>query len=171
MVNLAYQDFTLLTSFNGLLSRTTWVSRHQKVKPIWILMEQKTTGWQWHQLVHMKIIYTSLRTDNHASISSPPAPPPSYYSRGTVDKCTVYSGIFRRNFPRKNNIPQKDRECSLETFSYHFTGKCSGISLKNPVKVKLGRLPTGQASRAVSCHRPHVCQSRQCPSAFATTPN
>ena len=24
-------------------------------------------GWQWHQLNHMQIIYTSLQTDNHAS--------------------------------------------------------------------------------------------------------
>jgi len=24
-------------------------------------------GWQWHQLDHMQIIYTSLQTDNHAS--------------------------------------------------------------------------------------------------------
>jgi len=23
--------------------------------------------WQWHQMDHMEIIYTSLQTDNHAS--------------------------------------------------------------------------------------------------------
>jgi len=27
-------------------------------------------GWQWHQLDHMQIISTSLRTDNHASTLS-----------------------------------------------------------------------------------------------------
>jgi len=27
-------------------------------------------GWQWHQLDHVQIIYTSLQTDNHASTSS-----------------------------------------------------------------------------------------------------
>jgi len=26
-------------------------------------------GWQWHQLDHMQTIYTSLKTDNHASTS------------------------------------------------------------------------------------------------------
>jgi len=31
-------------------------------------MKQKMMGWQWHQLDHMQIIYTSLQTDNHASI-------------------------------------------------------------------------------------------------------
>jgi len=41
-----------------------------KVKPVWILMKQETTGLQWHQLVHMQVICTSLQTDNHASTSS-----------------------------------------------------------------------------------------------------
>jgi len=56
----------LLHPFNGLFSR---VSRHQKGKPFWILLEQEMMGWQWHQLDHMQIICTSLQTDNHASIS------------------------------------------------------------------------------------------------------
>ena len=36
--------------FNGPLSRTTWVSRYQKVKPIWILLKQETvsgSGISW----------------------------------------------------------------------------------------------------------------------------
>jgi len=40
-----------------------------KVKPIWILMKQETTEWQWHQPDHMQIIYTLLQTDKHASTS------------------------------------------------------------------------------------------------------
>jgi len=32
-------------------------------------MKQEMMGWQWHQLDHMQIIYTSLRTNNHASTS------------------------------------------------------------------------------------------------------
>jgi len=59
----------LLHPFNGLFSMTTWISRHQKGKPFWILLEQETMGWQWHQLDHMQIICTSLQTDNHASTS------------------------------------------------------------------------------------------------------
>jgi len=55
--------------FNGLFSRTTWVSRHQKGKPFWILLEQEMMRWQWHQLDCMQIICTSLQTDNHASTS------------------------------------------------------------------------------------------------------
>jgi len=42
-----------LLLFNGLFSRTTWVSRHQKGKPCWILLEQEMMGWQWHQLDHV----------------------------------------------------------------------------------------------------------------------
>jgi len=56
--------------FNGLFSRTTWVSWTREVKPFWILIKQDLVGWQWHQLDHMQIICTSLQTDNHASTSS-----------------------------------------------------------------------------------------------------
>jgi len=55
--------------FNGLFSRTAWVSLHQKGKPFWILLEQAMMGWQLHQLDHMQIICTLLQTDNHASTS------------------------------------------------------------------------------------------------------
>jgi len=48
---------------NGLFST-------RKVKPIWVLMKQKTMGWQWHQLDRMQVICTSLQTDNHTSTSS-----------------------------------------------------------------------------------------------------
>jgi len=33
-------------------------------------MKQKMMGWQWHQVDHMQITYTSLSSDNHTSISS-----------------------------------------------------------------------------------------------------
>jgi len=66
---------TTLHLFNGLFSRTTWVSRHQIGKPFWILLKQEMTEWQWHQLSHMQIIYTSLQTNNHASTS-----PLSFYT-------------------------------------------------------------------------------------------
>jgi len=59
----------LLHPFNGLFSRTTWVSRHQKGKPFWILLEQQMMGLLWHQLDHMQIICTLLQTDNHSSTS------------------------------------------------------------------------------------------------------
>jgi len=32
-------------------------------------MKQEMMGWQWHQLDHMQIIYTSLWKDNDASTS------------------------------------------------------------------------------------------------------
>jgi len=56
--------------FNGLFSGQSGnAGTRRKVKPIWILMKQETTGWQLHQLDHMQIICTSLQTDNHASTS------------------------------------------------------------------------------------------------------
>jgi len=62
-------ELLLLHPFNGPFSTTTWVSWHQKSKPIWILLEQEMIGWQCLQLDHMQIICTSLQTDNHTSNS------------------------------------------------------------------------------------------------------
>jgi len=59
---------TKLYPFNGLFFRTTWLNRHKKGKPFWILLKQDMTGW--HQPDHMQIICTSLRTDNHTSSAS-----------------------------------------------------------------------------------------------------
>ena len=58
----------LLDPFNGLFSRTTWVSRYQKGKTSLDLNDTRddgVLGWQWHQLDHMQTICTSLQTDNH----------------------------------------------------------------------------------------------------------
>ena len=52
--------------FNGLFSRTTWVSRYQKGKTDLDFTGARDSEWQWHQLGHMQV-YTSLQTDNHAS--------------------------------------------------------------------------------------------------------
>jgi len=40
---IAYQ--LPLYPFNGLFSRTTWISRYQKVKPVWIKMRQEMMGF------------------------------------------------------------------------------------------------------------------------------
>ena len=45
----------------GPLSRTTWVSRYQKVETSLDLSEARddgVLGWQWHQLDHMQTICT-----------------------------------------------------------------------------------------------------------------
>ena len=55
-----------LQPFNGLFSRTTWVSRHQKGKTNLDFTGARDSEWQWHQLGHMQVC-TSLQTDNHAS--------------------------------------------------------------------------------------------------------
>ena len=63
----------LLHPFNGLFSRTTWVSQYQKGKTSLDLNEARddeVSEWQWHQLGHMQTIFTSFRTDNHTNTSS-----------------------------------------------------------------------------------------------------
>ena len=52
------RDTHLVASF----SRTTWVSQHQKVKPVWISVKQEMMGWQWHQLNHMHITTPAAHT-------------------------------------------------------------------------------------------------------------
>ena len=59
--------------FNGLFSRTTWVSRYQKGKTNLDFTGARDSEWQWHQLGHMQVC-TSLQLDNHAS-----TPPLGFY--------------------------------------------------------------------------------------------
>ena len=52
--------------FNGPLSGTIRVSRHQKGKTNLDFTEARDSEWQWRQLDHMQVC-TSLQTDNHTS--------------------------------------------------------------------------------------------------------
>ena len=56
----------LLLPFNGLFSRTTWVSRYQKGKNNLDFTGARDSELQWHQLGRMQVC-TSLQTDNHTS--------------------------------------------------------------------------------------------------------
>jgi len=61
---------------NGLLSRTTQVSRYQKGKTNLDFTEATDSEWQWHQPGYVQVC-TSLQADNHASI-----PPLSFLQAG-----------------------------------------------------------------------------------------
>jgi len=87
----------LLHLFNGLFSRTTRVSRHQKGKPFWILLEQEMMRWHVHQLDHMQIICTSLQTDNHAT----PVPHHSVLQAG-CPLCCQTNSVKALNAPVKS---------------------------------------------------------------------
>ena len=45
----------LLQPFNGLFSRTTWVSWYQKGKTNLDFTGARDIEWQWHQLGHMQV--------------------------------------------------------------------------------------------------------------------
>ena len=65
-MTIVFQKHTHTHPFNGPFSGTTRVSRNQKGKPIWILLEQETvssSGISWAKMQ----ICNSLQTDNHAS--------------------------------------------------------------------------------------------------------
>jgi len=70
--------------FNGLFSRTTWVSRYQKGKTNLDITGARDSEWQWHQLSHMQVC-TSLQTDNHAST------PPLMRNDGIKSKIQIHA--------------------------------------------------------------------------------
>jgi len=72
-------------SFNGLFSRTTWVSRYQKGKTNLDFTGARDSEWQWHQLGQMQVC-TSLQTDNHAS-----TPPLCFLQAGCPSCCPTNS--------------------------------------------------------------------------------
>jgi len=82
MVWLIYCTHTHTHTFNGPLSRTTWVSWYQKGKP----SEARDSEWQWHQLSHMQVC-TSLQTDTHAST------PPISFLRAGCPSCRPTNSV------------------------------------------------------------------------------
>ena len=60
----------LLHPFNGLFSRTTWVSRYLKGKTTLDLNEARDDRVLEWQLDNVQTVCTSLRTDNHTNTSS-----------------------------------------------------------------------------------------------------
>ena len=49
----------------------------RKAKPIWILLKEEISEWQWHRLGHMQVC-TLLQADNHANT------PPLSFSAGQM---------------------------------------------------------------------------------------
>jgi len=87
--------------FNGLFSRTTWVSRYQKGKTNLDFTGARDSKWQWHQLGHMQVC-TLLQTDNHAS-----TPPLCFLQAG----CPSY---------RPTNSVKALKAHEKTTYSYNF---------------------------------------------------
>jgi len=76
----------ILQPFNGLFSRTTWVSQYQKGKTNLDFTGARDSEWQWHQLSNMQVC-TSLQTDNHSVFYRPdalPASQPCQSTEGTI---------------------------------------------------------------------------------------
>ena len=79
------QTDTTKQPFNGLFSRTTWISRYQKGKTNLDFTGARDSEWQWHQLGYMQVC-TSLQTDNHASTQ-----PLSFLQAGCPSCCPANS--------------------------------------------------------------------------------
>ena len=88
----------------------------REVKPIWILLKQRDSEWQWHQLGYMQL-YTSLQTDNHASIpplsfftGQMPFLPPNQQRQSTNNRL-----IKKNHFSCKTTENQRERGRQLLT--------------------------------------------------------
>jgi len=92
-------------SFNGPLSGTTGVSRHQKCETNLDFTEARDSEWQWHQLGHMQVC-TSLTTDNHAS-----NPPLSFLQAGWPSCCPTNSvnALKAMEYMYTENSPSTNR--------------------------------------------------------------
>jgi len=55
-------DLQLLQPFNGLFSRTTWVSRYQKGETNLDFTGARDSEWQWHQLRYDTRCYFNVRS-------------------------------------------------------------------------------------------------------------
>jgi len=73
-------------SFNGPLSRTTWVSHYQNGKTNLDFIEVGDGEWQWYQLIHMQIC-NSPQTDNHAST------PPLNFLQAGCPSCRATNSV------------------------------------------------------------------------------
>jgi len=96
LIFIVYHTHTYLTAFYPGLSG--WAGT-RKVKPMWILLKQRDSEWQWHQLGHMQVC-TSLQRDTtpapHHSVFTCQMPfqSPNQQSKSTEGK--VYH--FFNNF-------------------------------------------------------------------------
>ena len=72
--------------FNGPLSGTTRVSRHQKGRTNLDFTEARDSEWQWHQLGHMQVC-TALQTDSHAST------PPLSFLQARCSSCRPTNSV------------------------------------------------------------------------------
>ena len=93
----------LLQPFNGLFSRTTWISRYQKGKTNLDFTGARDSEWQWHQLGHMQVC-TSLQTDNHAST------PPLCFLQAGCPSCRPTNSIKALKALQRKTIKIKVKE-------------------------------------------------------------
>ena len=89
-----------LQQFNGLFSRTTWVSRYQKGKTNLDFTGARDSEWQWHQLGHMQVC-TLLQTENHAS-----TPPLSSNAESSEKMTDCISRLFTIKINTEGQIKQ-----------------------------------------------------------------
>jgi len=128
-----FQCKLLLQPFNGLFSRTTWISRYQKGKTNLDFIGARDSEWQWHQL-GPKLICTLLQADNHAST------PPLCFLQAGCPSCRPTNSVKALKAQRQstegtaqNKIDKYSKLASTHIF-YPFAietaGTCHEMAIK-----------------------------------------
>ena len=122
MLQISDQQLLLLLLphlFNGLFSKTTWVSRYQKGKTSLDLNEARDDGVlecndiSW---TIMQTICTSLQTDNHTNTS-----PPNFYRPGALpDAQPTVSKHWRPDYLTNNVYNNIINVITINNFIYYF---------------------------------------------------
>ena len=106
-------------------------------------MNQEMTGWQWHQLDHMQIIWSSLQTDNYAST-------PSLKQEAQLpqrDRATPRTHFTRDQQTDRRKDGQKEKAIARTRYAVCVAHK-KGLRSKKPTE-KIA----GQRSYTVGGHR------------------
>ena len=110
--------------FNGLFSRTTWVSQYQKGKSNLDFTGARQSEWQWHQLGHMQVC-TSLQTVNHAST------PPLCFLQAGCPSCRPNNSVKALKATRDNQIYQNCTCHNNTCLTHHATKKLNSVHVAN----------------------------------------
>ena len=112
--------------FNGLFSRTTWVSRYQKGKTNLDFTGARDSEWQWLQLGHMQVC-TSLQTTTtptpHHSFFTGRMPflPPNQQRQSTEGTVCLPASVAK--------MPWLENRNDLKTERPHVHGYCTAEQL------------------------------------------
>ena len=144
---MSYNNHLKKKTFNGLFSRTTWVSRYQKGKTNLDFTGARDSEWQWHQLGQMQVC-TSLQTDNHASTpplcfftGRMPFLPPNQQRQSTEG---IWCHTPYKSNPQPLNVMVNKDECCSQSSTFVLLNMTTGSTVNKMIYLQIHCIITGQ---------------------------